>query len=564
MNPRRLLAAPSTARRGRTRRVLWPLLLPPLVLGAAGLFGCKDATESHGHGDHSGAAGGAHDHAAPGAEDTREPLAITLWTEKTELFVEFPPLVVGLPSKFAAHITRLSDYAPNRVGSMVLTLRGPVEQHVKADAPKRPGIYGPELVPTQPGEYRMTIQVSGPEVTDTLEVGTVTVYPDLKSLPPAEAAGGPEPVTFLKEQAWRIPFQTALAQAGELPITVRAFGQLEAPPSQSARVSAPVSGLLVPAGSEGFPLAGQPVQRQQVLARLLPAPADGQDLASLEREQRQAQLRLETARATVERLTRLVTEQAAPQRELEEARTQAGVLEAELRAATARLGSLADSASGAGISLTAPLTGRLTAVRVDGQQRVSAGQTLFELAEASSLRLRADVPETELSRLNGVQDAFLNLPGQPLPLRISTLGGRLLSVGSVVEPQTRSVAVYFELPNPEGRLFPGTAVQLELLSRPAAAPALERLGQSAAGPSGQTGVILPTLAVVDDNGQPIVYVQLEGEAFERREVTLGGRSGDQVAIETGVRPGERVVTRGAYEIRLASLSGSGFGEGHSH
>jgi cobalt-zinc-cadmium efflux system membrane fusion protein len=59
-------------------------------------------------------------------------------------------------------------------------------------------------------------------------------------------------------------------------------------------------------------------------------------------------------------------------------------------------------------------------------------------------------------------------------------------------------------------------------------------------------------------------VQRGGETFERRTVTLGARSGDTVQIVEGVKAGERVVTKGAYLVRLASLSTSVPAHGHVH
>ena len=76
--------------------------------------------------------------------------------------------------------------------------------------------------------------------------------------------------------------------------------------------------------------------------------------------------------------------------------------------------------------------------------------------------------------------------------------------------------------------------------------------------------VVPAAAIVDDAGRPIVFVQREGETFERRAVTLGARSGDQVQILEGVAAGDRVVTAGAYLVRLASLSTSVPAHGHVH
>jgi multidrug efflux pump subunit AcrA (membrane-fusion protein) len=75
---------------------------------------------------------------------------------------------------------------------------------------------------------------------------------------------------------------------------------------------------------------------------------------------------------------------------------------------------------------------------------------------------------------------------------------------------------------------------------------------------------VPESALVDDGGRPVVFVQTGGESFERRPVTLGERQGGNVQITAGIASGERVVTRGAYLIRLASMSTQVPAHGHVH
>ena len=77
------------------------------------------------------------------------------------------------------------------------------------------------------------------------------------------------------------------------------------------------------------------------------------------------------------------------------------------------------------------------------------------------------------------------------------------------------------------------------------------------------GIVVPATALVDDGGVTVAYVQLEGESFARRPVQVVGRQGAGTAIE-GLVPGERLVTRGAAEIRRASLLSTGAPEGHVH
>jgi multidrug efflux pump subunit AcrA (membrane-fusion protein) len=76
--------------------------------------------------------------------------------------------------------------------------------------------------------------------------------------------------------------------------------------------------------------------------------------------------------------------------------------------------------------------------------------------------------------------------------------------------------------------------------------------------------VVPESAIVDDAGRPIVFVQVEGESFVRKPVTLGAREGGFVQVVEGLRPGERVVTRGGNLIRLASMSSQVPAHGHVH
>ena len=62
----------------------------------------------------------------------------------------------------------------------------------------------------------------------------------------------------------------------------------------------------------------------------------------------------------------------------------------------------------------------------------------------------------------------------------------------------------------------------------------------------------------------MAYVQTEGESFERRLLVLGATDGNYTLVERGVEAGEYVVTKGAYQVYLASLNTSEIGEGHAH
>jgi multidrug efflux pump subunit AcrA (membrane-fusion protein) len=124
---------------------------------------------------------------------------------------------------------------------------------------------------------------------------------------------------------------------------------------------------------------------------------------------------------------------------------------------------------------------------------------------------------------------------------------RVVSVGSIVDPATRSIPVTFQVSNPDGHLKIGMFADARLL-----------LDESV------EGVVVPSSAVLNEDGLSVVYVQTEGESFARRILTLGPSDGDWTLVEAGLEAGERVVVIGAYQVRLASLNTSEIGEGHVH
>jgi hypothetical protein len=78
------------------------------------------------------------------------------------------------------------------------------------------------------------------------------------------------------------------------------------------------------------------------------------------------------------------------------------------------------------------------------------------------------------------------------------------------------------------------------------------------------GVAVPTSAIIDENGTPVAYVQVEGESFEKRELAIGGSENGVTLVLSGIRDGERVVTGAPYQLRLASLSTAVPAHGHEH
>jgi cobalt-zinc-cadmium efflux system membrane fusion protein len=151
--------------------------------------------------------------AAAQAEEP-EPLTVTRWTGKTELFAEYPPLVAGQTSRFAIHLTRLDTFKPLTHGHVEVQLRGTgAPETFTVDAPSRPGIFGVDVKPAQAGARELVILLRSGDLSDEHQVGPATVHANAEAARP-EAGEPEEPpgISFLKEQQWSLDFATALVE----------------------------------------------------------------------------------------------------------------------------------------------------------------------------------------------------------------------------------------------------------------------------------------------------------------------------------------------------------------
>ncbi|HSC27382.1 MAG TPA: efflux RND transporter periplasmic adaptor subunit, partial [Vicinamibacterales bacterium] len=489
--------------------------------------------------------------AAPEAPpEEPEALSVTKWTGKTELFAEYPPLAVGSTSRFAIHLTRMDTFKALTEGNVEVRLEdGSAQPEVfRVDAPSRPGIFGVDVKPAHAGRRQLVIVLRSADLNDEHRVGDVDVHPNAEAARAASPPAGEETpgISFLKEQQWSLDFGTALVEEQAVRESLRVPARLEARPGGAADVVAPIGGRLtrvldLPAGAS--------VTRGQELARLLPPPAVPGDLPQLQREHAEARTTLALATRDRERAERLTKVGAAPGKRLDEARTAEEQARTRLAAAEASLAQYEATRAGGttdaeGLFVIRSSIGGVIAARDAATgANVTAGTLLFRVVDAAQVHVVGQVPEADAARARAVSAAEIEIPGREGRLP----AGRLASVGKVLDPESRTLPITFAFDNRTQALPVGQSVFLHLL-----------MDTTAPRP------VVPASALVDDAGRPIVFVQREGETFDRRAVTLGPRTGDVVQILEGVRLGDRVVTKGAYLGRLASLSTSVPAHGHVH
>jgi cobalt-zinc-cadmium efflux system membrane fusion protein len=297
------------------------------------------------------------------------------------------------------------------------------------------------------------------------------------------------------------------------------------------------------------------------VVRLIAAPGQyvrrGQPLAELQsvelgqaRAQRTAALaRVELARQTVERKRGLAAERIVSRGELQRAEAGAAEAEAELRAADAAVDALGVGRSGSGglsgFSLVSPLSGTvLERLAVQGQT-ADPSRPLFRIGDLSRLWLVVQTPERDAIRVRTgapAEIALAALPGQKLR-------GTVEWIGREVDPHSRTVPVRLVLPNDAGNLKPGMFATAWI---------------GTGGPPGEAEkvVAVPATALQRMDDQWVVFLPRGEGKFEVRPVERGRDLGDEVAVLSGLQPGEKVVVEGAFVLRAEAEKGEGGGEHH--
>ena len=306
---------------------------------------------------------------------------------------------------------------------------------------------------------------------------------------------------------------TVVAQREEWPLTLSAIGTTAA--VQGVTVSADLPGMV-----------------ERVLFDSGRAVRAGDVLAVLDTRQEQAQLaaieaRRELARLTHERVQELLTQKVISKAEFDRAT-------AEFHQSEAQLGEI--KAVIQRKTIRAPFSGVLGIRQVNLGQYLAGGDPLVVLQSLNPIYVNFGVPQQSAGQIpvgRAVKITSTDAGG-------SEWSGRVTALDSMVDESTRNIQVQATLPNADGKLRPGMFVQAEV----------------AIGPS-QSVIVLPASAIsyAPYGDSVFVVTELKGEdgtsyrGVRQQVVTVGPARGDQVAVMTGLKPGEEVVTSGLFKLR---------------
>lgn len=347
---------------------------------------------------------------------------------------------------------------------------------------------------------------------------------------PAARSGG---ATYLaKESQFLLGILTRVVAERDVSARIATVGRVVPRVDGHAQIAAPQPGRVLAPPRRSLPFLGDRVRKGQVLLVLeqTPAAAESGDLRVRALEARtaiaQARARRDQARRDLERRRALAG--VVAQKEIEDGELALSLAERDVELAEQQAGLFGGGALRR-IPVTAPIDGVIAAAEVSLGEQVAADRKLYTVLEPSRLWVEADVFETDIARIEAAGTADVRLEGRP-----TAFAGRLFRLGQLVDPATRTVKAIFEVDNASGAFRPGMFAEVAI---GAGAP--------------RRSLVVPDAAVIEDGGRRFVFVHVTPEEFVRREVVLGERDGDDWAVRTGLRPGERVVVQGTYQLRTA-------------
>lgn len=337
-------------------------------------------------------------------------------------------------------------------------------------------------------------------------------------------------IIFPKAQAAKTTFEVREIQPASFNQVVKTTGQVLAAPGDEAVIVATSNGVV--SFSSNKLTEGTKVQKGQSLFQI-----SSKDIAEGDYYTK-VKATYEAAKASYDRAEALVKDKIISQKEFESTKL-------EFENTKTAYDAVSNNKTAKGVSVNAPINGHMKNILVKEGEYITVGQPLATVSQNQRLVLRAEVSQRYYNAMQSVKSANFKTPYDNKVYSLEDLNGRLLSFGKTSNENSFFIPVSFEFDN-KGEVIPGSFVEVYLISAPI-----------------ENTLSIPVSALTNEMGIHYVYVQIDEEGYRKQEVALGANNGKEVQIIKGLHPGDRVVTKGAYQVKMASASGA-IPHGHSH
>jgi len=483
-------------------------------------YGHEQGTESHTH-DHD------HDHEHDAGE-----LSFLLFSNDYELFVEFPVLIVGQTSTFTAHFTQLSKYKPVAEGKLTVSISNDNNsiRHI-VEAPSSPGIFHPALQPKEAGIFTLVFELVSPSGDARFELADIRVFANAKEAAHVnEEREAEDEIAYLKEQAWKTEFTTQNVTLQPFYSVIHTSARVKGQPQSSLALSAQTEGQV-----NLIAVLGQSVRKGELVAVITSSGIEN----NLNTKLIESQIAFEKSKADYYRTKPLVEIQLVTQKDYLH-------IESLYKQDSMRYYQLANQVSQKGLRVTAPIEGFISSINVSNGEFVDRSSVIMHLGSRSQLLIEAYVNQSDFQKVSGIFDANFSFADYKETITLGEINGKVNSNTAFVNENTTRIPVTFSVQN-NGKLMPGMFLEAFL-----------KTGRK------EQALVVPLSAIIEEQGQYFVFVQTGGESYVKRQVELANNDGILTEITSGLSEGERIVAKGAFQIKLASMAGELPFHGHTH
>lgn len=335
-----------------------------------------------------------------------------------------------------------------------------------------------------------------------------------------EAAGKKEEEGHIAMNAERLAasgIRLETLAAGGLGAGIVAQASVIASPDGAATLAARADGAVVRINKR----LGDAVAAGETLASI-----ESRDASTISSERAAAAAKATAARQAFAREKRLFEAKITARQDLEAAQAEVAIAEAELRRATSAGAAAGVSANGRYVTVSSPISGRITAAPAVLGSYVTAGTELFRIADPRKIEVQASLPAADAARIAPGDRAMIEAAQGTIPAVVR-------SITPGVDVESRAATAILTVNAGQVGLVPGQALRARIVPR---------------GASGADRFSVPDESVQSVEGANTVFVWAK-DGFTARPVTIGRRGGGRVEILSGVKAGEQIAGQGAFLLK---------------
>jgi RND family efflux transporter MFP subunit len=466
-------------------------------------------------------------------------IQLTGYSEDFELFAEADPFVAGKPSGILSHFSHLPSFKALETGSVTIHLIiGDKDVFQKLEKPTRKGIYKFELKPETAGSGKIVYDININNKEYKLEIPNVTVYSNKETADDSAKSivvSKTNTTVFTKEQSWKIEFATAYPDVESFGQVIKTTAQVQSTIGDEQIVISKASGIVLYSGPNI--LEGQNVTKGQ---KLFSISSSGIAENNLSVRFSEASNNYTKAKADYDRVKELVKDKIVSDKELLIAKNQ-------YENTKAIYDNLSNNFNINGQNIVSPINGFVKQIHVKNGQYVEIGQPIATISQNKTLMLRAEVQQKYAPILGTINSATIRNLQDNQAYSLEQLNGKVLSFGQSSNNDNYLIPLNIQIDN-KGSFIPGSFIELYLKTI-----------------TNTQALTVPNFALIEEQGIYFVFVQINPELFEKKEVKIGATDGLKTEIINGISKTDRIVSKGAILIKLAQATGTlDAHSGHNH